>query len=357
MIAWVVTSYTVITTASTLVFGRLGDIVGNIRVLKWGMILFTAASLLCGLAPGFGLLIAARMIQGLGAGAMFANNHGIITRLYPQEMRGRALGINAAFVALGNLAGPSLGGLLLSVSGWQILFLINVPVGIAAAAAQHFYLPKQWHANGEKLDYTGAALFAVFISTLFIALQQLQAWGLLNPVVLSCLAAAVIAFVLFITVQRKSEFPMLDLRIFRNKWFSVSLFCGFTSFIAIGGFNFVFPFYLQQILLFTPIATGLFMSIYPLVLVTVSPVSGWLTDRFGPEILSLAGGNQYKVTDISGEAEAVEKPAIKTGFLENSRVQIAQEMVNMIEASKGFSFGSKVVQTADEMEKVINQLR
>lgn len=288
-VAWVVTAYTVVMTASTLLFGRLGDIMGNIKVLRWGMIVFTAASLLCGISQNFAMLIAARILQGLGSGAMFANNHGIITRLYPATVRGRALGVNAAFVALGNLAGPSLGGLILSVSQWPMLFLINVPIGIAIAAAQYFLLPKTWQASGEKLDAAGAGLFAAFISSLFIGLQQLQAWGLFHPVVLTCLSAAVISLAGFIVVQKRSAFPLLDLNIFRNKWFTVSLFCAFTSFVAIGGFNLIFPFYLQQVLHYTPMTAGIFMTIYPLVLVAVSPVSGLMTDRFGAETLTLIG--------------------------------------------------------------------
>lgn len=288
-IAWVVSSYLIVITVCILIFGRLGDLKGQGKIFRLGLLVFTIGSFLCGVTHSLPLLIAARTVQAVGAAAGMANSQGIITRTFPPHERGRALGINGTFVALGSMAGPALGGLIISVSSWEYLFWVNVPIGLAAYIVNLKFSGKTDTKSGEKLDLWGGVLLLLTIAPLFIGLEYGQAVGYGDPLILSLFAVAVAAGVCFFIVERKTRTPLLDLSIFRNKWFSVSIFCAFTSFVAISCSNIVLPFYLQNVLNMTPDRAGLFMTIYPLVLSLVSPASGYLSDKIGSELLTLIG--------------------------------------------------------------------
>lgn len=287
-VSWVVSAYLIALTASILFFGRLGDLKGQTRVLQYGMLGFTVGSFLCSLSKTFSFLIFARVVQALGASATMANSQGIISRAFPKNELGRALGINGAFVALGTLTGPALGGFIISFAGWPYLFWINVPIGIATFLGGFFLFPKAVSVPG-KLDRTGSVLFALSMVCLFTAVQEVQQLGIFHPLILSCFAVAAVSFLLFVHMQKTQEEPLLRLGIFRNKWFSISIFCAFTSFTAISVYNIVLPFYLQDVRRMSPQASGLVMTIYPLLLVLVAPLSGALSDKIGCEGLTLVG--------------------------------------------------------------------
>ncbi|PYG87231.1 EmrB/QacA subfamily drug resistance transporter [Ruminiclostridium sufflavum DSM 19573] len=285
----VVTSYLIIISATILVFGRLGDMVGKTRIFKFGIALFTLGSLLCGITGSFSVLILSRVIQAIGAAGTMANNQGIITEVFPANERGKALGITGTFVALGSLLGPPIGGFIVDSGRWEYIFLINVPIGIATLFFSFKILPDSIRRVKEKLDGFGAVLFLFFIVPLFAALGKGQEVGFTKPVVLLGFLVAIAALVLFIIAERKQENPLLQLKIFENKLFSLSIFCAFLSFLAIFCSNIIQPFYLQDVMSFSPSTTGLIMMIYPLVMSVVAPVSGHLSDKLGSEVLTLIG--------------------------------------------------------------------
>lgn len=288
-IAWVVSVYLIVVTVCILLFGRMGDLKGQGRIFRFGLLLFTLGSFLCGMTHTFVLLLAARCVQAVGAAATMANSQGIITRTFPAEERGRALGINGAFVALGMLAGPALGGFIITVASWEYLFWINVPIGIAAFLANLRFSGAEDTHSGEKLDLKGFALFTLAIGPLFVALEYGQAIGYGHPLILACFAVSAASGGAFYFAERRCGQPLLDLGIFRDKWFSVSIFCGFTSFVALSCSNIILPFYLQNALAMSPGKAGVYMTIYPLVLALVAPLSGYASDRVGPEALTLTG--------------------------------------------------------------------
>ena len=289
-IAWVVSIYLIVISATILIFGKLGDIIGQTRIFEAGLLIFVLGSFLCGMTASFGWLLFGRVIQAVGAAATMANSQGIITRTFPTEERGRALGINGAFVALGALTGPPLGGLIISVTTWEYLFWINVPIGLVVFFMGFKVLPKKKRKRtGEKLDIPGALLFVFTILPLFIALQESVNIGFDNVWILLCIAISAVSLVLFIRMEKKVAVPLLPLEIFKNKWFTISLFSAFLSFIAMFVSNIILPFYLQDLLKLTPAAAGLMMAIYPLVLGVVSPASGHLSDKRGSELLTLMG--------------------------------------------------------------------
>ena len=285
----VVTSYLIVIAATILVFGRLGDILGKVRVFKFGLVLFTLGSLFCGLTSSFSLLVLARIIQGIGAAGCMANNQGIITAVFPANERGRALGTTGTFVALGSLVGPPLGGLIVGAFSWEYIFLINVPVGCIIFFLALKILPKSNRTAAGKLDVTGAVLFMFAIIPLFAAIGKGQEIGFSQPIVLSGFFIALIALIAFVLVEKKKAEPLLDLEIFKNKLFSLSLFCGFLSFVAIFCTNIIQPFYFQDVLAYSPSFAGLVLMISPIILTVVSPFSGYLSDKIGSEMLTFSG--------------------------------------------------------------------
>lgn len=157
-IEWVVASYIMIICSTLLFFGRLGDIFGKSRIFSIGTLLFTIGTLLCGLCHSFIPLIVCRFIQGIGASAYMANNNGIVTQLYPDEGRGKALGVLAAAVALGTMIGAPLGGLIVSALSWNFIFYVKVPIGLVIFALGLKYLPKDKKSSGQLIDKAGSIL-------------------------------------------------------------------------------------------------------------------------------------------------------------------------------------------------------
>lgn len=288
-IEWVVTSFLITIAATILIFGRLGDIIGKIKVFKFGVIVFTLGSFLCGFTDSLSILVMARVIQAIGAAATMATNQGIITQIFPANERGRALGVLGTFVALGAMTGPPLGGMIVSIVSWKYIFLINVPIGVIVFILTMKLFPKSNTVLNEKLDLKGAILFTAAIVPLFWALVQGQSTGYDNPIMISAFVVSIISFILFIIVENKLEVPLLQLKIFKNSLFSISIVCALTSFIAISASNIILPFYFQDVLKLSAANAGLFMMVSPIVLSVVAPFSGYLSDKIGSEILTFIG--------------------------------------------------------------------
>lgn len=287
-IEWIVASYSIIICSTLLFLGRLGDIIGKPRIFQAGTILFTTASLLCGLSNSLTLLIICRFIQGIGASAYMANNHGIITELFPKESRGKALGILVTAVAIGNMVGPSIGGFILSMFNWNFIFFINIPIGIIVIFLNTKFLPDS-KITSEKMDKAGAILQFSGTTLFFSALIIAQQTGLLNPYILITLLLSIIFIILFLILEKNHPQPLLDLEIFRNLKFSLNLVCALTSFICIASSSILIPFYLQNTMKLSPIQAGLFMILSPLILAIFSPIFGNISDKIKSEKIILIG--------------------------------------------------------------------
>ncbi|MGG7213131.1 MFS transporter [Clostridium nigeriense] len=288
-IEWVVTSYLIAICALILLFGRFGDIIGKSRVFRFGVAVFTIGSLLCGLSNSLITLIISRVIQAVGAAAAMATNQGIITEVFPASERGRALGLTGTAVALGTMVGPTLGGVIVSVAPWKYIFLINIPIGILVYISIIKTLNFKKAYNKINFDLKGSILFIISIILLFCSINFGQSIGFTNPIIIGSFIISLILLFVFIKSEGKVSSPMLDINIFKNKLFSLSIFCGFTSFIALGAMNIILPFYLQDVLSLTPRAAGFMMTVSPIVLFIVAPVSGHLSDKVGSEKISALG--------------------------------------------------------------------
>jgi EmrB/QacA subfamily drug resistance transporter len=285
----VATSYLIVISGTVLIFGRLGDMLGKTKMFKFGLALFTFGSLLCGITSSFPVLIMARIVQAVGAAGTMANNQGIIAEVFPPNERGKALGFVGTSVALGSLVGPGLGGFIVGAASWEYIFLINVPIGLAVLFYAFRLLPKGNRTAVGKMDGIGSVLFMLTIVPLFVALGQGLNRGFTDPLILSGFTVAIIAFIAFIFVEKKRENPLIQLQIFSNKLFSLSIFCGFITFVALFCHNITLPFYLQDVMSYSPQHAGLILMIFPLILAVAAPVSGHLSDKIGSEVLTFIG--------------------------------------------------------------------
>ncbi|KRN98878.1 MFS transporter [Companilactobacillus kimchiensis] len=286
---WVVSIYLIVICALLLLFGKLGDAFGKIRIFKLGSILFTIGSLLCGFNSGLVFLLIARAIQAVGAAMTMSTSNGIITEVFPFSERGRALGMIGSFVALGSIAGPGVGGLILAHFNWGYIFLINVPIGIAAILIGMKILPKDITITKQKIDSFGATLFAIVMVTLFAGIFLGQEIGFNKPVILLLFAVALIDFIAFIYIELHIDKPILDLKIFKNANFSLSILCAFLIFVANFFFNVISPFYLENARGLAANYAGYALMTFPIVQVVVAPISGAISDKIGPELLTFVG--------------------------------------------------------------------
>ncbi|MFH5810643.1 MFS transporter [Companilactobacillus sp. FL22-1] len=286
---WVVSIYLIVICALLLPFGKLGDAYGKIRIFKIGSILFTVGSLLCGFNSGLIVLLAARSLQAVGASMTMSTNNGIITEVFPFSERGRALGMIGSFVALGSIAGPGVGGLILAHLPWGYIFWMNVPVGIVAVLLGMRVLPKDITLSKQKIDKIGSFLFALVMVTLFAGVFLGQEIGFLQPVILILFLVALISFIIFVRIELRIEHPVLDLRIFKNIDFSISIFCAFLIFVANFFFNVISPFYLENARGMAANYAGYALMTFPIVQVVVAPVAGAISDKIGPELLTFIG--------------------------------------------------------------------
>lgn len=281
-IQWVSSVYLLTTCAVLLVFGRLGDIYGKVRFFQVGVAVFALGSLLCGMATTLEFLVFARAVQGVGGASAMANNMGIITESFPARERGRALGLLASFVALGMMCGPVLGGFIVNSLPWEYIFLINVPVGVVSLQVGHWTLPQvRPEAEGRRLDVVGSVLLVPGMFLTFVSITLLEAGA--KAQVLLMLAVGVALLVAFILVERLVDDPLVVLSVFRDRAFLVNLACLFISFVAIGVYELMTPFYLQDARGFAPDVAGLIFCVIPLANAIAGPISGAVSDRIGCE--------------------------------------------------------------------------
>lgn len=290
VVQWVVTAYLLTISSLLPVFGRVADLIGRKKVFSFGFILFTLGSILCGLSTNIWFLVGTRIIQAIGASMLMSNSSAIITANFPPQERGRALGLIGTVVALGNLSGPAIGGLLIGFTSWRSIFYVNLPIGIMGYLAAQMVLPDDQPQGGnEKFDILGAILFTCGMVSLLFALNNGQDWGWTSIVILLGLVLGISLLGLFLRWEMKVSHPMIDLSLFRNRPFLMGNLSGFISFVVLFMNTMLMPFYLQHILNYQPSQVGLMMSAFPIVMAFVAPISGHISDRIGPVILTTSG--------------------------------------------------------------------
>lgn len=288
-VQWVVLAYLLTLVTLLPSVGRLADIRGKKNIYVIGFAAFTIGSVLCGLAPTVGWLIAMRVVQAVGAAMILSLGQAILTEAFPPSERGRALGVSGAIVSIGIIAGPTLGGLILGALSWHWIFFVNLPVGIVGVWVAMRYVPHSRPRGGQVFDIAGAVALFVSLLTLFLALTFGQSWGFGSVRVLLLFAAAVMALFTFVQIERRVAQPMIDLRLFRNPEFSVNLATGLLVFITMAGTILLLPFYLEGIRGFAVAQVGIILAVTPICVGIVSPYSGMLSDRFGSRRIIVFG--------------------------------------------------------------------
>ena len=289
LVQWVVLSYLLTVTTLMLGVGRLADIYGKKRIYTAGFIVFTAGSVLCGLSPTVQALIGFRVVQAVGASMTMALGMAIVTEAFPGHERGRALGITGTIVSVGIAIGPTLGGFIIQNFSWRWIFFVNLPIGILGTWMVIRYVPNFQPAGGQRFDYWGAVTLCVTLLSFLIGLTTGQRVGFGELPVILLLGTALIFFGIFIKLELGLDEPMLDLRLFKNSLFSVSLTTGFIVFLCLSGSILLIPFYAENVLGYGPQQTGMLMAVVPLALGISAPISGALSDRYGTRPITVAG--------------------------------------------------------------------
>lgn len=287
-IQWVVLSYSLVLASLMLGVARLGDMYDKKKLYMAGLSLFTISSLLCGLAPGVEWLIGFRALQGIGAVLTQALGTAIITEVFPAAERGKALGLIGTTVSTGIAVGPALGGMLIGFIGWRSIFLVNVPVGIIALFIINRFVPSSVAHPGQRFDIPGALTLFLTLTCYALGMTIGQEDGFSDPLVRSLLLGAAVGFVFFIWLEIRAPQPMIELSMFRNVLFSISLVLGVLVFIVMSGL-FIMPFFLQIVKGFSTQTMGLLLMANPIAMGIIAPFAGSLSDRYGSRGISLVG--------------------------------------------------------------------
>jgi EmrB/QacA subfamily drug resistance transporter len=292
-LSWVVTSYLLATTASTPLYGKLGDMYGRKPVFLVAIVIFLVGSVLSGLSQTMGELIAFRAVQGLGAGGLMVGAQAIIADVVPPRDRGRYMGLIGSVFAVASVAGPLLGGFFVDTLSWRWVFYVNLPVGVIAILIivfrLHLHTPAQRHA----IDYLGATLLTAGVSAIILLTTwggSEYPWG--SAMIIGLGVAGAVLIALFAVVESRAQEPIIPLGLFRSAVFTVASSLGFLIGLAMFGAITFIPLFLQLVYGVSPTSSGLRMLPLMAGLLTASIISGRIISRVG----------RYRMFPIAGTA-------------------------------------------------------
>ncbi len=289
-VQWVGLSYLVVLIVTVAAVGRLADTLGRKMLYTYGFLVFSVGSGLCALAPNLVLLDAFRVVQAIGAVMLQANSVAIITASLARDRLGRGIGLQGTAQALGLAFGPFVGGVLIGVGGWRLIFLVNVPIGVLGVVTAWLFVPRSHDlADYEPFDWLGLVLFVPALTSLLLALSfgNQRGWG--SPTVVSLLVVAAASSLAFLARERVVRYPLIHLGLFRRRRFSVGISAGLCSFVVLFGILFVTPFYLERSRGMSPGGAGALITVLPLAMAVVAPFAGRLADQIGGRTPTIAG--------------------------------------------------------------------
>ena len=286
---WVVTGYALTFAALMLIGGKLADAYGRRLLFVIGIVVFTAASLWCGLADTSNELIAARVLQGAGAALMNPATLSIIAATFPARQRGTAIGIWAGVSALALAIGPLVGGLITEHVNWNWIFFINIPVGLVAIAASFLFIDESRDETHTRLDLPGLATSAIGLFALTYALIEANTYGWTSARILCSFALAALALVSFVLLERHQRNPMLPLELFRSGTYTGANVVVLLVALAMFGIFFFMSLYMQNILGYSAVQTGAAFLPLTVLIILVAPIAGKTSDRIGSRGLMTAG--------------------------------------------------------------------
>ena len=280
---WVITGYSLTLAAFLLLGGNLGDRLGRRRIFSIGIVWFAVASALCGVAPTAGLLIAARVLQGVGGALLTPGSLAILQASFRPDDRSRAIGAWSGLSGVATAAGPLIGGYLLAVASWRWIFYINVPVAVFVLIVTARHVPESSDPTTTgRVDYAGAALAVTFLAGVTYALIEGPTRGWSSPLVMTGIVLAALSGPAFLWLEHREKNPMLPLNLFRSLQFSGANAVTFVVYGALGGALFLLPVELQLVAHYSPLQSGLALLPVTLIMLLFSARSGQLSARIGP---------------------------------------------------------------------------
>jgi EmrB/QacA subfamily drug resistance transporter len=289
-LVWIAIGYWVVTACVLLTFGRLADMFGRVKLYNIGFVFFTIGSALCSISNTGESLIIFRITQALGAAFLFSNSAAILTDVFPENERGRALGLNQVSIVIGSVAGLAFGGFLTSYLGWRSIFWVNIPIGIFAIGWSYIKLKELGTIKKEKIDWLGNVTFAGGLLFLLIAIT-FGSFQIINlNQIYMLISGSFSLFSLFYFVEKRISKPMFDLGLFKITRFNNGIIAIFLNALARGAFTLVMAFYLQGPSMHqSPLNAGIYLIPVSLALAIFAPISGILYDKYKSKIFTPLG--------------------------------------------------------------------
>lgn len=290
-IEWVITAYMLAFAVLMPLTAWLRDRIGHKILYSISLLVFTVGSLLCGLAFNLPSLIAARVIQALGGGAMNPTGMAMIAEVFEPKERGRAMGWFGMGIIVGPAVGPTLGGFLTVTFGWRSIFLVNLPVGIFAVimALEMLVHDRPHHTQKKPFDVWGFVFLSVFLLSFLLGISRGETEGWTSRYILTCAALSAFSFIAFLITESLVKDRIMDLGLFKYPVFSVSMLLSAIRSVALFGGIFLLPLFLQQLKGLTAVQSGLILLPGSLMIAVVMPVVGWLSDKSSPRFLCFIG--------------------------------------------------------------------
>ena len=281
-VLWISLGYTLATSALLMPVGRLSDMIGRKRVYLCGFAFFVVLAVVGGLSQTLGVLIAAKIVQGLASAGVQANSMALITEVFPDNQRGKAMGLYMAIIGSGAIMGPMVGGVLVSEFGWRSIFFVGIPVSILAIASAGLVLKGRTELQrvgraGSSFDWGGAALSSGALVSLLLAMTNAWKLGWTSAPILAGFSVALALLVGFILWELRARDPMLDMSLFRNRVFSMAIGARFVSFLGGSAIFFLMPFYLIQVLGYEARHAAFLLVPGALGMAVLGPLSGRLS--------------------------------------------------------------------------------
>jgi EmrB/QacA subfamily drug resistance transporter len=298
-ILWVVNGYVLVLAVLLITAGRLGDLRGQRNMFIAGVAVFTLASLACGISQNPAELIAARAVQGLGAAMLMPQTMAIVIGTFPGDRRGTALGVWGAVAGVATIAGPSLGGLLVTAFDWRWIFFVNLPIGVLVLLMAIFLIPDARMERPHRLDVGGVLLATAALFCLVFALTEGQRYEW-NAAIWALLGGAAVLFGAFLLHQRSRQAgePLVPFTLFRDRNFTVMNLVGVTVSIGMIGVLLPMTIYLQSVLGYSSVKAGLVLAIMSVMGMFLAPVAGRLSDRISGKYILMGGLTTYAIGNV-----------------------------------------------------------
>ncbi|MDW3193703.1 MAG: MFS transporter [Cytophagales bacterium] len=286
---WVLNGYLLMLSALIIVGGSLGDKLGRVKMFKIGILIFTIGSILCGLSPSIRSLIIFRMIQGTGGALMIPGSLAIISSIFSEKEKGKAIGTWSAATTIVGICGPVLGGALADIGLWRFIFYINVPLGIFSWLVLHLKVPESREPGAATIDWWGATLLVVSLACLTFGFLEMPEWGFQHPVVIASLIFGILAFLFFLKIERHANAPMMPLSLFHNRTFAGLNLLSFFLYAGLGAIMLFLSLNMIQAQGYSQLEAGLTFLPFSVIMVSLARKMGSLTDRYGARPFLIIG--------------------------------------------------------------------